>query len=1350
MADFKDYATPEQLAAVTHRGHDILVSASAGSGKTKVLVERIKEEIINEKADISRMLIMTFTNAAAKEMKERLVKILQSELDHQLAASSPNSELVERLQRQLTLINSADISTIDSFCLRFLKKYYYALNLDPNFRVLADESERDVIREDVWEKVREDFYQTYENLNKKEHLNATQQKLKDSYCDLLQIFAQDRKDDALTTLVYRLNDFASANAMPDQWLANAATNYEFHDDTFTQSSIWQKELKQSITAVLQDSLNNYQLYLKKFKTVQVPLMEGFYEEKQKKSSVLEAKVVNESHRIQNICDQLKQILMQINDPQTSWDDIWHQYHEIEQNVNERLSRNQNFVKNSDFAPDDVVYDQVTMIKSYRENAKQTFNTLTAYFTYNDIQLKDIFQSAHGVVELIVKLVQNFRQRYLATKLRRHALEFSDLEYFTLQILQGKSKIQKKIQQELRLHYTEIMLDEYQDTNGIQEAIIQALAHNNLFMVGDVKQSIYRFRQADPHLFMHKYETFKTSAETHDLNKGELIVLQDNFRSVKNIAALTNLIFMQIMDKVVGELNYDQYAFLNAANSAYDDPNLKLNDVPVDVLLYLEGNKKERSDDEDHSFTLSGKTEAQFVMIAHKIKELLTQGMQIYDRDKGEMRPLTPADIVILSSSHQDSILVSEIFKHLGVPVDVDEINHYFKTTEIQLMISYLKVIDNPHQDIPLVAVLRSPMYDFDENELTYLRLNHPHGDFYNALANYPTKYENTINKIEDAPHLSEYDSSKQAKLYHKVKCFMDDLTTFRVQAKRSEIASLIWNIYTTTGFLDFVGGLVGGAQRQANLHALYERATAYEKTSFKGLFQFIRFIERMDKQQKDLPEIKLQVDKQAVQFMTIHKSKGLEYPIVFIMDLSKGFNTKDTMGNYVLDEQLGIGLNIVEPLTKTLKRDLNITSLSADDAVDVAEITPVNLAIKDQLCRKSLAEEMRKLYVAITRAEQQVYLVGCYDDLKKWATQWGSVNNEKEVVLPENQRLKAHNFMDWIGPALGRVPNLNQKTILYELDDHKIKHHLLTNKELDWGHYFDDAAIPSKVKQIPLNLRIELWRRNAITALTTQIEGQQKLTLTKLFNKVQGQPLDPLIKGVLDFNYPYFDLTKEPAYEAVTEIKHLFDDPDNEEMLTVDPKELTINTQKKVPVTYAFSKPNFITTEVIASPAKIGTATHLIFQKLTLTSNIDRQTVITQLGQLVLEGSVTPEVATKLKDDDIITGIVDFYHTALGKRIIANASDVKREVPFSLLLPVAPQVDKQVLVHGVIDGYFIDHLNDEVYLFDYKTDNSSLNKIKQEYQGQLNLYEEALASITHKRVIHRYLYALKHHQVIEL
>lgn len=1318
---FKDYATDNQLKAVEHHGHDILVSASAGSGKTKVLVERIKDEILNYNFSISRMLIMTFTNAAAKEMRDRLIKVLQTELDKQLAENK-NPQIISHLRKELTAVNVADISTIDAFCLKFLKKYYYAIDLDPNFRVLSDETEKDVLKEDVWENVREKFYQKYEDLVSIEDKSKKQEDLIRQYDDFFRVFVTDRKDDLLTDVVYRINDFANANENPDKWLQSSIDNYKFDEETFTQTEIFKQIIKPFLIIRLKSAKKQYENYWFGIETDFIKIMREFYLEKGKGLDKINEKYDNRKEDITYVTAVIQNIIDNLSTDDLSWNDLREKYNLINK------FKVKGFTKGRDYPDDEEYCDDYNKIKAISKNAKDSVSELEKYLRYSDDQLRLILTHAKEVVSLLIDLVRQFREEYLRVKLQRHVLEFSDLEYFTLKILQGDSEVQQKIRQELKSHYVEIMIDEYQDTNGVQEAIVQAIANHNVFMVGDVKQSIYRFRQADPALFMHKYQTFNRDEEINDLVNGELIVLQDNFRSVKNVADLTNLIFMQLMDQDLGEMVYDQKAFLKSKNPVY---KTGFEDLKTNIMIYL-AEKTQESDLE-----LDDKISGQLTLIAKQIRDLIDNEVEIFDRDRNEKRKVRYSDIAILSSSHQDSLLINEKFKKFGIPTNIDETNNYFKKTEIQIMVSLLKVIDNPHQDIPLVAVLRSPMYNFDENELAYLRVNCPSGDFYKALTNFQGKYEYN-------EELKPYSNGDVDELYRKVKKFNDDLTTFRVQAKRSDIATLIWNIYTSTGFLDFVGGMPNGNQRQNNLHALYERASEYEKTSFKGLFQFIRFVERMEKQQNDLPEMKSQVNDDAVTFMTIHKSKGLEFPVVFVMNLNKQFNLQELNQNCILDDHLGIGLNIIESSKEILKRDADV-DLREDDAVEVQEKTPIYAIIKDKIKRKALAEEMRKLYVALTRAEQRIYLVGAYNSFNDWEKEWDATN-QNNLVLDEALRLNKNTYMNWIGKAFGRLNSLAEHTKVFEFKDDKIQFHKISAK------HFNDH-IPAQIIENTPNYAIELWTGEAVAQLQPENidEVSSDPKSQSLLSQDISQTLNAEAKKILDFKDENIRLSREPAYQAVTDIKGLFNDPDNELMTELDVNTVDSQEQKQSNEFFAFNKPDFMTTKQQVSGAKIGSATHLVFQKLDLTKPIDDAAINSLLNQQVEEGSITPAVANRIDID----GIKNFYKTEIGKKLLLNNQTVKREAPFSLLLPAqrlidnfTGETDKKVLVHGIIDCYFENLQTGEIYLLDYKTDATTPQQIKDEYQGQLNLYAMVLENITGKKVKQKYLYSVKHRKMI--
>lgn len=539
---------------------------------------------------------------------------------------------------------------------------------------------------------------------------------------------------------------------------------------------------------------------------------------------------------------------------------------------------------------------------------------------------EAMNNSRGIVAELAAVVQQFATAYDAEKRRRHVWEFSDIEHFALQILQAPAPEAIAVREQLSKDYHEIMVDEYQDTNELQEAIVTTLAHEhpgNLFMVGDIKQSIYRFRLAEPKLFIDKFNRYQA-----DPDAGKEITLAENFRSMKNVDAFTNLIFTQIMDEQLGQIKYAGSAKLvYGANYPDTLPNVAF------LMIYdTEAPSDAGADDAPDGDA------GQVTLIAQQIRELLAKETQIWDRSEQQLRPLKYEDIAIISSTKKNNLEIQDQFGRADIPVQINDAQSYFKTTEVQIMMSMLQIIDNPYQDIPLAAVLRSPIVGLNENELAYLRINDKSDDYYSALLHFYQGYQD------------EYAGNHYAdELYPKIQKFLEQLQQFQTTARQKQLATLIWQIYQTTGFLDYVAGMPAGPQRQANLHALYERAADYEQNGFKGLFQFVRFIERMQRNDHDLAEAKTRATENAVQVMTIHGSKGLEFPVVFLLNASKKFNMQDLTDHAVLNNQLGIGIDYFDPEKR------------------VAAPTLPKLVIQAATRKEALAEEMRKLYVALTR-----------------------------------------------------------------------------------------------------------------------------------------------------------------------------------------------------------------------------------------------------------------------------------------------------------------------------------------------------------------------------------------------
>ncbi|WP_431605481.1 helicase-exonuclease AddAB subunit AddA [Dellaglioa carnosa] len=1242
--------TPSQQRAIDESGTDILVSASAGSGKTRVLVERVIKKIL-AKTNIDDLLVVTFTEAAAKEMRQRIQVALQKAINE-----TDNRVDKQHLVDQLMRLPVANISTFDAFCLQLIKRYYYVIDLDPVFRMLTDVTEAALLRESVWEDLRESLYATDDAVFER----------------LTQNFSNDRNDDGLSELVFSLFTFASSKPNPAEWLASLAATYDVGDD-LVGSSYYQTTIK----PLIQADLTQIQADLKTTLDLSVHF------------SLTKHQVVTEEES-----KLLVAIVQSVDD-----DAAWNQIHDNIRGY--KLKRAPSVPAKNLEADQAAAKDQ---IKDLKDGIKKRLTNLTErFFNLNETETLEIMAESKKLIEKLVDVIGLFSDAFTKEKRQRHMLDFNDLEHLALDILTRDSETSVQTRTALQAKYNEVLVDEYQDTNQLQEAILTRITTKNpgnMFMVGDVKQSIYGFRLADPGLFLSKDKAYKEND-----SQGNRIILAENFRSVENVTAFTNLIFTQIMDNRVGQMAYDTDAKLVFGATYY--PDVEQN---AEVLIY-ESDEPETFENPDEpmeatneQFEIDGKSEGQVALIGQRIQELIATKTEIFDREASEKRPVAYRDIALLVPTRKNNLVIIDMFKKMGIPVVVNDAESYFQTTEIRIMMSLLRIIDNPYQDIPLVSVLRSPIVGLDENELAYLRIGNRTDDYYQAVL---TFYQN-------------FDTFKESgfakNLYQKIDRFLTQLSGFREIAHENQIATLIWQIYQETGFLDYVGGMPAGSQRQANLHALYNRAHAYENSSFKGLFQFVRFIEKMQERDKDLAEAPVQNVENAVSVMTIHGSKGLEFPMVFLVDATHQFNQMGMRMPYLIDDKAGIGITYLNPENRT--------------AVDALQKS----IVKSAVIEKSEAEEMRLLYVALTRAEQRLFIVGAYANRETAIKRWQKAFQSQQLVLNAPARSGIKNFMDWIGMALVRHPQFDKSLLL----DPPVVPQL-----------FDEKAIKTQFS-VSFYQKKDLQQLSVAEEEVTQMDWLEATTdgMPETFGTIDVDQIDK----VLNFQYPFDNLTKTTAYQAVSEVKRLFDDPTNREM-----NQLSIAGQGNRYVTSELAVPKFMQGVTAPTGIDIGSATHLVLQELDLTTEVTLVGIQTEIKRLVSAKVLTQEVAVLINEQHIS----NFFQSDLGKEVVLAGNTVQREAPFSMLLPASElfqnveSPDEKVLIHGIIDGYFIK--DNELILFDYKTDKVSkdntieeIEKLTTRYRGQLNLYGEALANMTGLKVAHKYLYLLAANRVVEV
>ena len=1261
--------TTSQEAAITTKGQNVLVSASAGSGKTRVLVERVIRRLLDGE-NVNAFLIVTFTEAAAAEMKERLEVAIRQ------AAENATGSDRQHLLKQLRLLNVANISTLHAFALRLIEQYHYTIDLDPQFR-LSDDAERTLLMMAVYDGLLEEQYA---------------QDVDGRFARFAAQFVQGSGDDrALQDAVFTLFNFAMARPDTTTWLNNLVEPYQVTDGLL-QSAFYQENLHPMIQKELGALASQAEQLLNQAPDVQDV-----------------AAANNRLWNLQDDADNYQRLSTAFNQFTGTWDELCQLMLSFQPSGwgMDADGKRKNFTAKHD--PE--LKQAWEAVKEQRANLKARFDTLQEkYFGLDEAGMQLAMTGAADVLGQLVAFTERFREAFLAEKLHRKVLDFNDLEHFALAIVS-----QATVQAELQHQYVEVMVDEYQDTNQLQEAILSQIATgDNTFQVGDIKQSIYKFRQADPTLFGSKLINYpQTDGNT-------VITLQENFRSQPNVTDFINYIFAQVMSEKLGDVEYVDESELVAGATYYPA------DLPkkAEMLVYLndmaQSSEDDQAADEEAELTLqdaNGFTAitGQINMMALKIKELMAEQFQIYDRKKEQQRAIKYSDITILVPTKQYNLAVIDVFKELDIPIVVSGAENYFQTTEISVMMSLLQVIDNPHQDIPLAAVLRSPLYGLNENALALIRAQSPSEDYFTAVKTFADATELPVGLT--VPE----DLVTQTRL--TVQRFLADLDDFHELAVQNQIVDLIWAIYNTTGWLDYVGGLPSGPQRQANLHALYERAAMYQKSSFVGLYQFISYVSQLQKQDKDLGEADANVASDSVSLMTIHHSKGLEFPVVFMLNASrKMISQKETQGAILLDAKAGAGVNYVD-----IDHRLQLPTLQ-------------RTVVKEALIKGAFAEQLRVLYVALTRAEQQLFVVGSYKNIGALWQKWSLSQAGVDWMLPEWVRLEGKSFMDLMGMALMRHPKAaEQAAPLLKYDDKDV---------IDFSEMRGKA--PKQDFEFGIDVvngaDLQLRRQQLTTMPVTDVPA----VVPEVFAGVQDW------SSVLAFDYDYDAAVRATAYQSVSEIKRLFEDPDLEAGRMMIDKRLQADDLAGLRFTNdTLPDPQFMAaSQEQVSAAAVGTATHLVLQRVDLRTGAPTLDMLQELvATLVNQELIAERVASFIALDKIVRF---FSESILGMQMVAHADSLEREVPFALLLD-ADQLYKdfngsdKVLVHGIIDGYF--KVGDEVWLFDYKTDHvdaaSAQERLSQRYAGQLNLYAQALVAMG-KPVTHKIIYSLAAEQAIEL
>lgn len=1162
--------TSEQQKVIDLRDRNILVSAAAGSGKTAVLVERIIKRITEDEQpiDIDQLLVVTFTNAAAAEMRERIGDAIDKRLEE-----DPENE---NLRRQQTLLHNAQITTIDSFCLFVVRNHFEDIDMDPNFRI-ADQGELKLLEQDVLNEVFEEAYAVGS----------------ESFLRLTDTYSDKRSNKAVKEMVGKIYHQSASNPWPKEWIRSLLAPYEVKDE----EELLQTNLMQGICryakallldmpsrlenlrslALESDGPQKYAITLDK----DLALFEGV-----EKLETFE-EISSFCKRLQAGMGSLAAIRGFEGDPQKK-----------------------------------------EAVSSGRAAIKDDIKTLNArYFSISPAELTEQLKRIYPIAEELIRISLLYLEAMEERKRQRHIVDFADIEHAALRIfVDENTKELRPAAYEFQQNIAEIMIDEYQDSNQVQEEILCAISSesqggHNMFMVGDVKQSIYRFRMARPELFMEKFRTYDLSD-----SRKQRIDLHKNFRSRSQVLDFTNDIFYKIMNTDLGNVLYDQEAALYCGADYPENGDMK-----AQVLLY-----EIEEEQDDYS---NRQLEAR--MVAEQIQRM-KEDMQITDKKTGMLRPVRNSDIVILLRSLQGwaSEFVTTL-ENFGIPAHMTSSTGYFSAVEVQTVLSFLKILDNPYQDIPMAAVLHSPIVGLDDEELAELSLS--------AETSFA---EGVCKSMQEA---------SEGKLAHFTRLY----SSLREKAADTPIHQLIGFVLEETGYGDYVKALPGGSQRKANLDMLVEKAIDYEKTSYKGLFHFVRYIDQLQKYEVDFGEADvLGENEDVVRIMTIHKSKGLEFPIVFVSGISKEFNNSDIRDKAVIHPDLGLGLDELTLEPRTRKKCL------------------VRSEIAEQIRRDNLGEELRVLYVAMTRAKEKLILTGTVKNRQKlYESHTGMCTEGKS--LPYSQRITAKGYIDWIVSAVLSYPDK------YELCFVTAEDLILQEVQKAAVRELSKADMMSQIKAADPKLAEEMKER-------------------------------------LSYVYPYTENRKSKY--SVSELKHLsmvekYDRTEGEAQI---PDFLLEEREPYIP-DFAM-EPKQAETVIENRGALRGSAFHRVmecmrFERLltvdTGSSEVLKSWILEEMEYMKERHLITEEMLQLV----LIDKIAVFLQSPVAMQMAQaqNRGDLFREKAFVM--------DHQgVLVQGIIDVFWLE--GDKIVLLDYKTDRvQKEEELIKRYEVQLELYADALMRI---------------------
>ena len=1249
--------TMEQKQVIDSRGQSLLVSAAAGSGKTAVLVQRILEKAMDfrDPVDIDRLLVVTFTNAAAASLREKVQKRLEEE------ASGNDPERVKCALRQLSMLSSDHIETIDRFCREVVLDHADALGIDPSFRI-ADEGELNLLQSQTVSEVIEESYEDPE------------EDFREAFQEFSGLYAPGRTDEGLEDLILSFYAFSMSHEFPRQWRHACVEEYRGSSD----GTIWMKDLLASIRVRFSEIHESLSGALSVCRKVTGPY--HYTNAMQAHEELLSGLCACES--MQEIADRLSGF---------AW------------------PKPGSKKRGKDAPAVDPALE--AYVKEVRNSAKKELQKLEEKFFFApEERIEAMRLSTFRYMDVLARLTDRFEDRFNEAKAERRIADFSDVAHWALRVLirtspgsegafppqaglspvssagdkgipetdENGNYLRTRLAEEYADYFKEIYIDEYQDSNRVQEILLKSIARpGGRFMVGDMKQSIYRFRMADPGIFLEKAASYSFREDAPERR----IDLHRNFRSRAMVLDAVNLIFRQVMRAQVGGVEYTTQEELRPGY-LFPEEGAGFEDMEPELILVSPEDVPDAQ----------GNVQAEAAAVALRIQSLVGN-LMLYDKEKDFSRPAEYRDITILLRTASGwAETFSRVLDEYGIPNRPDASTGYFDAVEVRSVLAYLNVLDNPRQDIPLAASLRSPFGKVTDRELARIRQEKGTGPLYDCILEYAG-------------------SGKDGSIREKLIAFLERTKHLRSLVKDLPIHLLLWRIFDETGYEAWILAQAGGRQKKANLDLLTDMAMAYEQTSYRGLFHFVRYIEKLRKAQKDIGQAAESGGQEnLVRIMTMHKSKGLEFPVVFVCGLNKRFNLQDARGPLVMHEHLGAGLDFRDP-ARRVKMENRIRS-----------------AIARRVKADTVGEELRVLYVAMTRAEQKLILTGCADSRKKAVEKAKALRTLSGEKLPAGVIEGASGMLEWILAALARSPQ--------------------ERSFFDSGMWEGPELTEENALKLPGRIRI-LTGSQVKHAHEKEQETEDR-RLMELLSQDPDQTVDPAyrsrLEGMLTERYAFSEGRENmPGKMSVSEIKH---EAYEAELRRIEEEEGTASLVQQAPKSEV-PVPRFLQETVQShglSGAAMGSAYHLVLANLDFDQHRTKEQV-----EALLETMANCDKIQKEEAAAIDTGrIAAFLASDLAERMgrAQRAGKLWREQPF-VIAKKAGQVqskwsdEEQILLQGIIDAFFIE--DGEVILVDYKTDRAKPGdeeSLVRRYRVQFELYRDALEMLLRVPVREAWLYSL--------